>query len=157
MTIIVCRCGKEALSRTAVERLPNGGILIKAVHEGGLEHTWGQYSSVYQIGQRKDRAAIYMKCPQCGHRGRIGQYRHNKSRPELVNYYIAHKKKTDKTWGIKQQQKAIDRHYINDPEKRDKVLRKLGLWLSPQHPPQAQIESKPRSEAQPIILQRQTL
>ena len=123
-------CGHIALQIRPFEMLPNNAVAVEAIHENNVRHTWTEYKSMEDLGKRTKPAPIRVTCPKCEKIGRVGSYRHNKTQPELVSYYVIH-------GSVK------DRHYITDPKQRESLLKTLGRYIGPQHTPKQKLEPKP--------------
>ena len=127
----VCNLGATVMP---VERLSNNGIVMEAVHSdvNRTIHLWAEYKSFWDLGKRKPRKPIRIKCPRCGKMGRINEYKPDlHERPENVAYFVAHEKLQGK-WGKNKAIAKLRRCYIRDPEQRDIVLMKLGRYIRPQ-------------------------
>jgi hypothetical protein len=91
-----------------------------------------EYKSFWDVGKRKPRKPIRIKCPRCGKMGRINEYKPDlRERPENVAYFVAHEKLEGK-WGKDKAISKLRRCYIRDPEQRDIILIKLGRYIPPQ-------------------------
>ena len=128
------KCGKAAeIQQTEI--LPDGGILEMAIHEDGTApHKWSAYDSLegLQRYHEKNKTSQTMKCPRCGKKGVIHCHHHNaktfinndgkrENTPEDVlrvdaRYYIRHE--------------GDQRCIVFTPEEREKVLKKLGRYIS---------------------------
>ena len=105
MATSICHVCNLSATVMPVERLSNNGILMEAIHSDANStiHRWAEYKSFWDVGQRKARKPITIKCPKCGKMGRINEYKpdvHNK--PEIVAYFVTHEKLNGKWVRIKQ-------------------------------------------------------
>lgn len=133
-------CGKCGIMgvESPVELLPKGGILMRAIHEDGTEHRWAEYTSMYMGRERKSRNdEDKIMCPKCAAEGKrkIGRinsfHRDIHNHPEIIDYQIVHEKlgvRKHGTWG-KEKQPKRNRCYINDPEQRNIILKKLHRYI----------------------------
>lgn len=127
----ICHVCNHIATVVPVERLPNNGVLMKAIHSDAnrISHSWAEYKSFWDVGQRKPRNPTRIKCPKCGKIGRINEYKPNiQKKPEIVAYFVAHEK-VKGIWGKNKTVAKLRRCYIRDPEQRDIVLKKLGRYI----------------------------
>jgi hypothetical protein len=114
-----------------VEKLSNNGIVMEAIHLDRTIHCWAEYKSFWDVGRRKSKKPIRIKCPRCGKMGRINEYKPDlHKKPENVAYFVAHEKLKGK-WGRDKTIAKLRRCYIRDPVQRDTVLMKLGRYIPP--------------------------
>jgi hypothetical protein len=125
-----CRvCDLEAESIVHVEKLPNNGIAINAIHTDGQIHSWSEYSTS-SIGSSARNSSKIIICPKCGKKGRVNSFRPYKQKQEYVRYYIRHKQ-IKGFWGRDKKMQRYERCYINDPVQRTILLKKLGRYIPP--------------------------
>jgi hypothetical protein len=89
----VCHVCNLSATVMPVERLSNNGIVMEAIHSDANStiHRWAEYKSFWDVGKRKPRKPITMKCPKCGKMGRINEYKPDlHKKPEIVAYFVAH-------------------------------------------------------------------
>jgi hypothetical protein len=140
-------CGKEGIE-SQIERLPKGGILYRAIHEEDgteTEHRWAEYTSITVGRERRERNEdkTKIKCPKilekgprkgqvCNRLGRINSFHRDIDKhPEEISYQVVHGKLSVRkhgTWG-KEKQPKRDRCYIDVPEQRNMILKKLGYYI----------------------------
>lgn len=128
MTEQICyTCSKKAEVK-AVERLPNSGILIHAIHGDGTIHKWTEYSSVEKVGkQPRDMRPQEIRCPKCGKIGKAIGYRDGKGE---IRYYVKHGK-IGGVWGKGKMKVARSERCYMTPKQKDVVLKKLGRFIKP--------------------------
>lgn len=129
-TDVICiKCHKQALAEKEVERLPDGGTLIKAVHSDGRECSWAEYDTIEDMMKKdKKKNPKIIVCPSCSKRGRINHYYKDERKKENVSYLVVHEP-IGGEWGKKSKVKRVRRCYINDPVQRDMILKKLGRYI----------------------------
>jgi len=127
--IICVKCHNPALQENRVEKLPDGGTLIKAIHRDGKECTWAEYDTIEGM-MKKDRVVKpkIIVCPACMKRGRINHYYPKKGKKENVGYVVVHEA-IGGEWGRKGKVKRVRRCYIKEPNQRDIILKKLGRYI----------------------------
>ena len=127
----ICHVCNHSATVVPIERLPNNGIVMKATHSdvNMTTHSWAEYKSFWDVGQRKPRSPTRIKCPKCGKLGRINEYKPDiRKKPEIVTYFVVHEKLKG-IWGKDKTVARLRRCYIRDPEQRDIVLKKLGRYI----------------------------
>ena len=131
--ILCVRCRKPALAEESVEKLPDGGTLIKAIHADGKECKWAEYDTIEDVMEDRNRVKNprTIVCPDCSTTGRINHYYPNKMKKENVGYYVAHEQ-IEGYWGNNQKAKKYRRCYIRDSKQRDILLKELGRYIKPQ-------------------------
>jgi hypothetical protein len=126
---ICIKCHKPALAEKEVERLPDGGTLIKAFHGDGKECSWAEYDAIEDMMEKeKKKNPRIIVCPACSKRGRINHYYKDVRKKENVSYLVVHEP-IGGEWGKKSKVKRVRRCYINDPIQRDTILKKLGRYI----------------------------
>jgi hypothetical protein len=124
----LCPICNQECTKKSIERLPNTGILMKAVHKDGTEHKWAEYESIFAVlVSRKRYNPKVIVCPVCNKRGRVNDYRPNDD-PVNTKYVVNHER-TAGTWGKAQRVPRRRRCYIKTQEHRDIILMKLGRYI----------------------------
>jgi len=127
--IICIKCHKQALAEKQIERLPDGGTLIKTFHPDGKECSWAEYDNIDDMMERvRIKNPKIIICPSCLKKGRINHYYINKRKKENVSYLVVHEP-IGGEWGRKSKVKRVRRCYINEPVQRDIILKKLGRYI----------------------------
>lgn len=138
-TMISKRCAVcKGLDATVVpiERVPNNGIVMKAVHYGtGVTHTWLEYDS--SANATASSHGVNIQCPKCGNMGRVYTYTPNfRKHPERVSYVVNHER-IPGTWGKNATHFKSRRCYIGIKH-RPAILKILGRYIPerdvPAHP-----------------------
>ena len=130
-TNITCiKCHKEAMGEKKIERLPDGGTLIKAMHADGKQCSWAEYDTIEDVmeNRKKEKNPKRIVCPACSKRGRINHYYKDDKKRENVSYLVVHEP-IGGEWGRKSKVKRVRRCYINDSKDRDIILKKLGRYI----------------------------
>jgi len=62
----ICHVCNHSATVMPIERLPNNGIVMKATHSDAnmTTHSWAEYKSFWDVGQRKPRNPTRIKCPK---------------------------------------------------------------------------------------------
>jgi hypothetical protein len=147
--IICIKCRKPAFAEEPVERLPDGGTLVKAIHADGKECKWAEYDTIEDVMEDRNRIKNprMIVCPACSKEGRVTHYYPNRMKKENVVYYVAHEE-IEGYWGKSQKSKRRRRCYIRDPKQRDILLKELGRYIEPQLQKQEAERNEPHSGAQ---------
>lgn len=125
-------CRQEAVSITAVEVLPNNGVLIQAVHADKTIHSWEDYNSVVNVVKRGKQNPKIILCPKCGEFGRVNSYHNYTNGSKRILYVIVHEK-IPGTWG-KGKHKISRRRkcYKFSKVQRDIIVTKLSKYIPSQ-------------------------
>jgi len=135
----VCNvCHKEAISVKPVELLPGGGVILRALHQDNVTHSWEEYASVSSLlcevkGQKK-KDRLYAICPRCGKKGRVNTYRSYTDTYKISGikyglHYIMIHEKTGGYWGKDQHVPKRRRCFIHKQEDRDAILKQIGRFI----------------------------
>lgn len=132
--ICVCPlCGEEGKIRT-LEVLPDNGLSMECVHDGGqTSHKWAEFDSMDMVvsKNRTGKEPKIIICPVCNKRGRVNGYHPHGAAPQNVEYLVTHEKLKG-TWGRKGNKISRRRRcYIKKPKDRDIILKKLGRYIQP--------------------------
>jgi len=129
-SITCIKCHKEAIKEKKIERLPDGGTLIKAIHADGRQCSWAEYDTIEDVmeNRKKEKNPRIILCPACSKRGRINHYYKDDKKRENVSYLVVHEP-IGGEWGRKSKVKRVRRCYINDSAQRDIILKKLGRYI----------------------------
>lgn len=125
------KCHKEAIEEKQIERLPDGGTLINALHADGKKCSWAEYDTIEDVmeNRKKEKNPKIIVCPACSKRGRINHYYKDDKKKENVSYLVVHEP-IGGEWGRKSKVKRVRRCYINDSNQRDIILKKLGRYIT---------------------------
>jgi hypothetical protein len=120
-------CGNPGVEKLS-EVLPDRGVLIKVIHEGGKICEFVEYASISSFMERgkKKKDPKMMDCPKCGQEGRIGNYRPKKAKQSHKwHYFIVHEQ-IEGFWGKNQKIKRRRRCYMRTERQRRQILTELG-------------------------------
>lgn len=133
-----CHVCKKPGRTIAVEKLPGGGTLWRALHDDKSEPCeWSTYESLDAVrGAKDDHPTTEIRCPECNELGVIKAIHDltDRMKPDTWKYYISHPK-----GGL---------HLISIPEHRDKILKAIGRYIEqpkPQIPVGKRIYGKSKS------------
>ena len=124
-------CSKEG-QRKVVEKLPKGGLYVRFIHNDKSLHEWAEHNTSGDADTmkiRRDPKRMRCPLPDCGKIGVINKFNPDDAKPWVYEYLIVHEAIKGK-WGKgKSKVRRRKRHYIRVPEQRDKILKKLKLFI----------------------------
>jgi len=126
------KCGKPG-TESSGELTPDKGRVIKVNHSDGTICEFVEYDSISTFLDRGKRTPDLelkkkkiMKCPVCGEKGRVGNYRRNKNKKFYKWSYLIVHEEIGGFWGKNKKVKRVRRCYMKTEDQTNQILKRLG-------------------------------